>query len=175
MSVMSRSSSARYYLRVFIILCAALAASWVALSLRTDTSWIAPVSEGDTALSCGREIVIPQFKSVSAYYEETSGDESLQTQICIFDAVFDGSDEDRAALVYFSQNILEFPWPGRHDIAQHFYRRVIAADPDDALSAYLRLYKLDSKDRSGRTQNSASLEQDHPSETQGSESSGQAP
>ncbi|MBK6896955.1 MAG: hypothetical protein IPH06_10235 [Alphaproteobacteria bacterium] len=142
---MNSSSSARYYLRVLLILSAALAASWIALSLRTDTSWIAPVSEGDAALSCGREIAIIVTESISDYPAHSSGDEGLQTQICTYDAAFDGSLEDRAHLVNFSQKVLEFPWPGRHDIAQHFYRKVIAANPNDALAEYLRLYKLDAK------------------------------
>ncbi|MBK9584399.1 MAG: hypothetical protein KA099_03065 [Alphaproteobacteria bacterium] len=142
---MNSSSSARYYLRVLMILSAALAASWISLSLRTDTSWIAPVSEGDAALSCGREIVPLTLKSISAYYAGSSGDEDLQTQICAFDAAFDGSTSDRAHLVNFSLKVLEFPWPGRYDIAQHFYRKVIAANPNDALAEYLKLYKLDAK------------------------------
>lgn len=165
---MSTFVLARYYFRVFALLAAALVASWIALCLRTDTSWIAPVSESDAALSCGREIVPRQAPSISAYYANLSGDDDLQTQICAFDRVFDGSAEDRAHLVNFSQKILEFPWPGRHDIAQHFYRKVIAANPQDALSLYLRAHKLDSKTYSGRILNNATPEQAHPVESQDS-------
>lgn len=104
------------------------------------------VSEDGQALICSTAIPLQRAENIDFYYRHIPPDQGLRAQICTFAKAFDNSDADRAHLAAFSMRILEFPLVGRWDIAQYFYRRIVAANPDDALSLYLRTYKLDKED-----------------------------
>lgn len=136
--------SENYYLRFFFILALALIASYVSLTFRMNTRGIVTDEDFET-LSCASDIHVLDINSIEAFYKSESEDHGFSSQICSFELAFNGSLEDRVLLFNFSQKLLEFPLVGRRDIAQHFYKKIIKANPDDALSEYLRDFKIENR------------------------------
>lgn len=101
------------------------------------------VTEQGTVLSCASDITIQKANDITDYNQHVAPSEGLQSQICTFDRIFSGSDSDLAHLFKFSDDVLESPLVMRPDIAQYFYGKIIAANPDDALSTYLKIYTLE--------------------------------
>lgn len=115
------------------------------ISLKTDTSGI-EISNNFTNMKCDPNIEIIKTNNTQSFYFDKSlpYQTNLKETICTFDKIFDGSDEDRALLYGFIDAKLEWSFVARHDIAQYFYWRIIASNPDDALSQYLKKEKIES-------------------------------
>ncbi len=119
-----------YYLSISIRIIIVVAILFIFIGIRNDTSGIR-VSKDYSTLTCNSKIKV-------------DSDENIQSQICTFNHILNfTSNEDRASIVNFSQKTLEFPLVGRYDVAQYFYIKVIEGNPDDALSIYLKEYKVE--------------------------------
>ena len=121
----------KFYQSVFLMLGAALIASGISIYHRNNTTLIY-VSSDFLRLSCpDLSVTHPNI---------------VTHRICSFDQRFNLDNEaQRAEAFELSIHLLEFSLVMRHDIAQYFYRKIIDGNPDDALSVYVRKYKI--KDR----------------------------
>lgn len=135
--------NSRFYYKV----CTGLGIALICFILQqlylNNTSGIT-ISSDRKNLQCDKSISINAIRSVTQYYNDPAIEASdLKSRICSFDAAFDQSLTDRSHLFHFGQSHLEWMFINRHDIAQYFYHRIIDADPDDALSTYIKNHKLD--------------------------------
>jgi hypothetical protein len=133
----------KYYLYfVFFLFCWALLIGW---NIRSDnnTSGIY-VSQNYELLECDSEIRLYTHNDASSFETQSEPDmtQTIKEQICALDQNFDGSVNDRITLFSYSVRILEFWTVNRPDIAQYFYRKIISANEDDALSLYIKQEKL---------------------------------
>lgn len=80
--------------------------------------------------------------NIQTLYESRLYSDFLDRRICTIDTLFNGSDEGRAFLFEFVQYRLKNPLVRRHDIAEYFYRRIVKANKNDALSLYIKQEKL---------------------------------
>ncbi|MCB1650742.1 MAG: hypothetical protein KDI46_01685 [Alphaproteobacteria bacterium] len=130
-----------FYRRVFTALFIALVISFFSIKHQNNTAGIG-VSHDYSNLSCDLEILTDRAESIDDFYRSALSGYSLSAQICIMDRAFDGSVQDRIHLIGFSEKTLEFWLINRRDIAQYFYRKVIAAAPEDSLSMYVKAEKI---------------------------------
>lgn len=107
------------------------------------------VSDDYSKLYCAPDIPIYPASSIQIYLLEKPDVKAhpgreigIAIQICSMDQSFDGSDQDRSLLFNINTGMLEFWTVQRHDIAQYFYRKIIEANPEDALSIYIKREKL---------------------------------
>jgi hypothetical protein len=135
-------STKKFYSRVSFAIAIALILSFAQILYQNNTYGIRTTGVG-SILECSPKIEIHELKSISQYYNDPSIDSlNLKSQICSFDKAFDSSQGDRINLYHFSENRLEWVFVSRHDVAQYYYRKIIAANPDDALSLYISEHKI---------------------------------
>ncbi|MEZ5814995.1 MAG: hypothetical protein R3E13_09825 [Alphaproteobacteria bacterium] len=132
------------YLIISVFIFLYLGLRLFATFFHSDTGGITVLPD-HSGLSCDAGLAQADIPNIDSFYQEYRGKKpfTLQQQICIFDTVFDGSVRDRIHLTGFSEQILERRPVGRRDIAQYFYRKAIAAAPDDSLSQYIKSEKLE--------------------------------
>ncbi|MDH5722922.1 MAG: hypothetical protein OEY94_06340 [Alphaproteobacteria bacterium] len=101
------------------------------------------ISSDFKTMTCSPNIKIEKTKNIDYYLKNPLHFYDLRSQICTYDEIFDGYALDRVHLLKFSDRVLESPLVARYDIAQYFYHRIIEVNPDDAMSLYLKKYKLE--------------------------------
>ncbi len=130
-----------YFTRMSLVLIVIAAI----LYFQNNTSNIT-VSNHYEKLDCATSIHLQQAESIEDYTQNVAPNKGLAAQICTFNQIFNGKDIDRIHLLKFSEERLDDLFLGRPDIAQYFYRKIIAANPDDTLSLYIKTYKLNAKE-----------------------------
>ena len=128
------------YAVLFIIIAMSLTAH--NMFKDTNTSGII-VSTNKSELICDNNIKILNITSIDHFFRDFHKIESisLSSQICSFDKAFQNTPLDRAHLFKFSEKVLNLWTINRPDIVNHFHRKLINSEPDDALSKYIKNYK----------------------------------
>lgn len=127
----------KYYAYVFLCLCIALSASYVSIRIKTST---AGITVNESVMTCENTIKVKIEKSIAGLQPSLSS-LNFESQICSYDLAFNSGDKDRAYLFELAQK-MDFWLFDRPDLAQYFYRRIVNANPDDALSVYILQEKI---------------------------------
>lgn len=125
----------------FVALLLASLTTYITKTLNTDGI---TVSKNYETLHCDEGIKIITAKNSSTYERKDilKHKTTLEDDICSLDKNFNTDKADRVTLFAYSHKKLEFWTVNRPDIAQYFYKKIIEANPNDALSLYIREEKI---------------------------------
>lgn len=131
-----------YLVCLFVIFCWG-GLTYLNIKYQSNTDGII-VSESGSALDCNESIKIIPTDNIKTYYERDRRKQgtTLKNDICTFDKVFDQSDTDRSYLFNFTNKALDYWAVNRPDLSAHFYKKIMNANPNDALSLYIKKEKL---------------------------------
>jgi hypothetical protein len=137
------SQPKKFYVVFSFFMCLWLVSVGLNIKHGTDTKGIS-VSEDYTSLTCDVQIAIISADSASSLTKNTleKRPANIREDVCFLNHNFDGTDSDRITLYSYSTRILEFWTVNRPDIAQYFYRKIITANEEDALSLHIKAEKL---------------------------------
>ena len=138
---MKKNKSSNFYVSSLLLIIAFAA---ITLFVQNNTIGIS-VSDDYSTLTCTSDISTYDSDSAFDYlvndiYKYKA---KVKNDICSISNSYDSSDRDRSILFEYSIHYLEFIGIHRYDISQHFYRKIIADNPNDALSLYLKRKKIE--------------------------------